>query len=174
VTRRNTAPGQHGANFSKLTEYGKQLREKQKAKRIFGVLEKQFHKYYELATKKTGSSADLLLQYLERRVDNVVYKSGLAQSRMQARQMIGHGLFSLNGRRITIPSALVREGAKLTINEKGKKTAYFADKKVTTDRAPRWLEVDGKQGSVTVKALPEGDDLEKSINSRLIIEFYSR
>lgn len=174
VTRRGTKPGAHGTSFSKMTEYGRQLREKQKAKRIFGLAESQFRKYYDMATRQSGSTSEHLMQLLERRLDNVVYKAGFASSRQQARQMVGHGLFAVNGQKVTIPSIIVKEGDEISVSNSGKKSAYFNQGAKGKDISPRWLEVDMKKVAATVKALPEGDDLEKAVNSRLIIEFYSR
>lgn len=174
VTKRGTKPGDHGQSFIKMTEYGRQLREKQKAKRIYGVQESQFVKYYKMATRQSGASSDTLMQYLERRLDNLVYKAGFAASRSQARQMVGHGLFTLNGQKVTIPSIIIKEGDSIGLSNAGKKSSYFSQGLKGKDVSPRWLEADMKNVTATVKALPEGDDLEQGVNSRLIIEFYSR
>ena len=171
--RRTAAPGQHGAAKKKLTEYGMQLREKQKAKRYYGVLEKQFHSYYEKADNQEGIAGENLLRLLERRLDNVVYRMGLAASHKEARQLVLHGHFTLNGHKANIPSILVRVGdvvaVKDTESTKIKELVEAMGDKV----APKWLEVD-KNGSAKVVAMPERDDIDFEFNEQLIIELYSK
>jgi len=156
LRNRQSKPGVHGAKFSKKSEYGRQLDEKQKTRYLFGVSGQNF------------------LRLFERRLDNVIYVSQLAVTRPQARQMVTHGHFKLNGRRVDIPSILVKPGDKIEIVEKFKKSPLYADLDSVKDYSPKWLQVDLKKMSLEVLALPEQDDLEKSIDSQLIVEFYSR
>ncbi|MBN1258649.1 30S ribosomal protein S4 [Candidatus Peregrinibacteria bacterium] len=175
LRRRQAKPGVHGAKFSrKKSEFGHQLEEKQKAKFVFGIHEKQFQKYFQKAVSQPGDTAENLLRLLERRLDNVVYVSQFAVTRVQARQMVAHGHFRLNGRRIDIPSVLVRPGDKITIAPKLKDSPLFAGLEKLKNYAPKWLKVDLKSITAEVAALPEKDDLEKTIDSQLIVEFYSR
>lgn len=177
ITRKNYIPGIHGGQrkrFTKLSEYAKQLREKQKAKRIFGLSEKQFHLYYEKADNIGGITGDNLLVLLERRLDNAVYRSGLADSRAQGRQMVNHGLVTLNGKKVTIPSIIVQPGDKFAVKDKTKSSKLFENKIKQKDQSPKWLEVDLKNLSAEVKMLPDHDDIESSIESQLIVEFYSK
>lgn len=173
--KKNYAPGQHGQGFSKMTEYAKQLRAKQKAKRIFGVSEKQFLSYYKKATaQKTLVSGDALMQNLERRVDNVLYRAGLAVSRNQARQFISHGLCLLNGKKILTPSIQVKVGDVLSINSSMSKNDVFEVLAKTKIQIPSWLKVDLKKLSVEIVIMPEQKNFEQAINVQPIIEFYSR
>ena len=171
--RRASAPGQHGAAKKKLTEYGMQLREKQKAKRYYGVLEKQFKNYYDIADNQEGIAGENLLRLLERRFDNVVYRMGLASSHKEARQLVLHGHFTLNGKNANIPSILVKPGdviaAKDTDSVKIKELIENMGDRI----APKWLDVD-KNGSAKVVAMPERDDIDFEFNEQLIIELYSK
>ena len=171
--RRTSAPGQHGAAKKKLTEYGMQLREKQKAKRYYGVLEKQFKNYYDIADNQEGIAGENLLRLLERRFDNVVYRMGLASSHKEARQLVLHGHFTLNGKKANIPSILVKPGdviaAKDTDSVKIKELIENMGDRI----APKWLDVD-KNGSAKVVAMPERDDIDFEFNEQLIIELYSK
>ena len=171
--RRTAAPGQHGASKKKLTEYGMQLREKQKAKRYYGVLEKQFHSYYEKADNQEGIAGENLLRLLERRLDNVVYRMGLAASHKEARQLVLHGHFTLNGHKANIPSILVKVGDVVAVKEtestKIKELVEAMGEKIS----PKWLEID-KSGSAKVVAMPERDDIDFEFNEQLIIELYSK
>ena len=171
--RRTSAPGQHGAAKKKLTEYGMQLREKQKAKRYYGVLEKQFKNYYDIADNQEGIAGENLLRLLERRFDNVVYRMGLASSHKEARQLVLHGHFTLNGKNANIPSILVKPGdviaAKDTDSVKIKELIENMGDRI----APKWLDVD-KNGSAKVVAMPERDDIDFEFNEQLIIELYSK
>ena len=176
IRRRQNKPGMHGgrSRFSKPTEYGLQLEEKQKARFIFGISEKQFRNYFSKANSQDGDTGENLLRLLERRLDNVIYVSQFANTRMQARQMVSHGHFRLNGRRIDIPSAIVKPGDKIELNPKLKNSPLYTGLEKLKDYSPKWLSVDLKKMTIEVIALPEKDDLEKSIDSQLIVEFYSR
>ena len=171
--RRTSAPGQHGAAKKKLTEYGMQLREKQKAKRYYGVLEKQFKNYYNIADNQEGIAGENLLRLLERRFDNVVYRMGLASSHKEARQLVLHGHFTVNGKNANIPSILVKPGdviaAKETDSVKIKELIETMGDRI----APKWLEID-KNGSAKVVAMPQRDDIDFEFNEQLIIELYSK
>lgn len=174
LRNRQSKPGVHGAKFSKKSEYGRQLEEKQKARYIFGVSEKQTQRYMDKAISQPGDTGQNFLALFERRLDNVVYISQFAVTRPQARQMVTHGHFKLNGRRVDIPSILVRPGDKIELVGRFAKSPLYADVAKQKDYSPKWLNVDLKNLSVEVLALPEKDDLEKSIDSQLIVEFYSR
>lgn len=173
IDHRSTVPGQHGAARTKLKEYGMQLREKQKAKRFYGVHEKQFYHYYEMAEKKEGMTGENLLVLLERRLDNVVYRMGLAESRKDARQLVLHGHFTINGKKATIPSMLVRVGDVIAVKESSRSSAKF--KALTEDSkhvAPKWLEM----GALTAKvvSLPAREDVDLPVEEQLIVELYSK
>ena len=173
--RRDYAPGQHGAKRTKLSNYGLQLREKQKAKRIYGMLEKQFRLYFNQAARRKGVTGTLLLQFLERRLDNVIYRLGFASSRMQARQFVGHGAVSVNDRRVNIPSFLVKPHDEISvkISEEGKK--LIKDNLALQGRnVPVWLTVDADHLKGKIMRLPERDDIVCPINEQLIVELYSR
>ena len=175
VSRRGTVPGQHGAAQSrKQKEYWMQLREKQKAKRYYGVLEKQFHSYYEKADNQEGIAGENLLRLLERRLDNVVFRMGLAASHKEARQLVLHGHFTLNGHKANIPSILVRVGDVIAVKEtesaKIKELVEAMGEKIS----PKWLEIDKNAGSAKVVAMPERDDIDFEFNEQLIIELYSK
>lgn len=175
LEKRPGKPGLHGkSSFRKSSEYGKQLAEKQKARTIFGVSEKQFRNYFKKASKSKGETGPNLLGLLERRLDNLIYISQFAVTRMQARQMVSHGHFKLNGRRVDIPSIQVKPGDKIEINSRVKNSPLFSGLEKLKDYSPKWIKVDLKKVSVEVLSFPERDDLEKSIDSQLIVEFYSR
>lgn len=174
LRKRQSKPGMHGAKFSKKSEYGRQLDEKQKARFTFGLSEKQMANNFKKAVSQEGDTGQNLLSLFERRLDNVIYISQLAITRMQARQMVSHGHFTLNGRRVDIPSIQVRPGDKIQLIPKFAKSPLYGDLDKLKDYSPKWLAVDLKKLSVEVLALPEADDLEKSIDSQLIVEFYSR
>ncbi len=174
LRNRQSKPGVHGAKFSKKSEYGRQLEEKQKARYIFGTSEKQTQRYMKRAIAQAGDTGQNFLCLFERRLDNVVYVSQFAVTRPQARQMVSHGHFKLNGRRVDIPSILVRPGDKIELIPKFAKSPLYGDLAKLKDYSPKWLNVDLKKLSIEVLALPEKDDLEKSIDSQLIVEFYSR
>ena len=176
LERKAGKPGMHGAKstFSKSSEYGTQLSEKQKARILFGISEKQFRNYVLKATKMPGETGENLLRFLELRLDNVIYVAQFAVTRMQARQMASHGHFKLNGKRVDIPSILVHPGDKIELASKMKESHLYSGLEKLKDYAPKWLKVDLKKVAIEVVALPEKDELEKSIDPQLIVEFYSR
>ena len=176
IDRRNTAPGQHGAATKKLKEYGKQTREKQTAKRYYGVLEKQFKNYYDEAARQKGITGENLLKLLERRFDNVIYRMGLANSRKEARQLVLHGHFTLNGKNANIPSILVRAGDVVAVAETFKKSAKCKAlaEAMETKITPKWLEVDKTKLTAKVVALPEREDVDFDFEEQLIVELYSK
>lgn len=176
IDRRAYAPGQHGQRKQKQTEYGLQLREKQKAKRIYGVLESQFRKYYDMAVKKKGVTGDNLLQILETRLDNVVYRLGFATSRKEARQLVLHEHFTVNGKKVNIPSYLIEVGDVIQLKDKSKKSDKFKAVVESTSSkiVPKWLEVDVDKFEGKVVALPEREDIDLEIQDHLIVELYSR
>ena len=176
LDRRNTAPGQHGAATKKLKEYGKQTREKQSARRYYGVLEKQFVNYYEEATRQQGMTGENLLKLLERRYDNVVYRMGMASSRKEARQLVLHGHFTINGKKANIPSILVRSGDVIAVAENFKKSekCKALAEALETKTSPKWLEVDKANFVAKVVALPEREDIDFPFEEQLIVELYSK
>lgn len=179
IERRNQPPGQHGTSRTfrrKVSDYGIQLREKQKARRIYGVLERQFRRYYADAARRSGVTGATLLQFLESRLDNVVFRLGFATSRKQARQLIVHGHFTVNGRRVSVPSYLVKPGDKVAVAEGSRANIYFADlsKGLKSARTPGWLTVDARQLSGDVLNLPAREQIDTPVKEQLIIEFYSR
>lgn len=176
VDRRTYAPGQHGQSRKKLSEYGLQLREKQKARRFYGVLEKQFRNYFVKADRQKGVTGDNLLRLLERRLDNVVYRMGFASSRPEARQLVKHSHFTVNGKKVNIPSYQVRVGEEIAVHEgslsseKFKELAELAAHKTP----PAWLEVDAQNLKGRVVALPNREDIDLPLEEHLIVELYSR
>ena len=174
--RRPYAPGQHGRARKKLSEYALQLREKMKVRRIYGVLEKQFRGYFEDADMAKGVTGANLLVILERRLDNVVYRMGFANSRQQARQMVRHGIFTLNGHKVTIPSLQVRVGDEIAVPEKSRNIHVIAAAQDVIARrgCPAWVEVDGAAFKGVIKALPQRDDIQTPIEESLIVELYSK
>lgn len=173
--KRKYAPGQHGrSSFKSLSEYGKQLQEKQKARFMFGITEKQFRKYYQKAAKAEGVTGTELLKGLERRLDNLVYRSGFASTRRQARQLVTHGHFELNGRRVDIPSIEIKVGDKLVVRTKSQKSPLFEEIKKQKDASVKWINADNGKLTIEVIALPGEDDVEPIINSQMIVEFYSK
>ena len=172
--RRTSAPGQHGAAKKKLTEYGMQLREKQKAKRYYGVLEKQFKSYYEKADNQEGIAGENLLRLLERRLDNVVFRMGLANSHKEARQLVLHGHFTLNGHKANIPSILVKVGDVIAVKETESAKIKELVEAMGDKIAPKWLDVDKNAGTAKVIAMPQRDDIDFEFNEQLIIELYSK
>ena len=173
---RSTAPGQHGAARKKVGEYGKQLREKQKARRYYGVLEGQFKHYYELAEKQEGITGANLLILLERRLDNVVYRMGMAASRKEARQLVLHAHFTLNGKKVTIPSLLVKAGDVIAVKETSKESVKIKAllEGLATAVTPKWLENDAANGATKVVALPQREDIDFEFEEQLIVELYSK
>lgn len=179
MARKSGIPGQHAhGRQGKPSLYATQLREKQKVRRVYGVLEKQFRKLMTDANRSKGQSGQVLLQLLERRLDNVVYRAGLATSRRAARQLVTHGHFMLNGRRVDIPSIRVKEGDVITVRPKSTKSVYFTmidDVVKNTSQSPlSWLKSDVKKLTITITGLPKREEAEVDINEQLIVEFYSR
>lgn len=175
--RRSFAPGQHGQNrFRKVSDYAVQLREKQKVKQMYGMLEAQFRRYFEKADRSRGVTGEILLVMLERRFDNALYRSGFASSRDQARQMVRHNLFTLNGKKVNIPSYQVKPGDVVALKEKNKKNAIIADNLDGAARRglPSWLELDTTKFQFVVKALPNRDEITMPIQEQLIVELYSK
>ena len=173
---RSTAPGQHGAARKKVGEYGKQLREKQKARRYYGVLEGQFKHYYEMAEKMDGITGQNLLTLLERRLDNVVFRMGMAASRKEARQLVLHAHFTLNGKKVSIPSILVKPGDVIAVKETSKESAKIKAlvEALPTVTAPKWIDVNAKDACAKIVAAPQRDDIDFEIEEQLIVELYSK
>ena len=176
LDRRSTAPGQHGAANKKVREYGMQLREKQKTRRYYGVLEKQFLNYYAEAERKTGMTGENLLVLLERRLDNVVYRMGMAESRRAARQMVLHAHFTLNGKKVNIPSISVKVGDVIAVKESSRDLAVVKAllENLASKITPKWLEVNKENGTAKVVALPAREDIDFDFNEQLIVELYSK
>lgn len=176
VTRRAYAPGQHGQNRKKISEYGLQLREKQKARRFYGVLESQFEGYFELAERKSGMTGQNLLRILESRLDNVVYRMGLATSRAEARQLVVHGHFTVNGKRVDIPSFQVKEGEVISLCQKSRSSVKF---KAITESCgarpvPMWLDMNKETLEAKVVRMPNREDIDLDVQELLIVEYYSK
>ena len=169
-------PGEHGRGRPKETEYLLQLREKQKARRIYGVLERQFHNYYVEANRQQGKTGDNLLALLERRLDNVVYRGGFAKSRDMARQLIRHGHIRVNGKKVNIPSALVNEADIIDVKPKSLETTPFqvAKAEIGERPVPAWLGVDGEKMRILVHSLPVRQQIEAPVQEQLIVELYSK
>ncbi|MBO9313273.1 MAG: 30S ribosomal protein S4 [Chloroflexus sp.] len=180
LNKRPDPPGQHGAAARRrqLSDYGMQLREKQKAKFIYGVLERQFRRLFEQASRRSGVTGEYLLSLLERRLDNVVYRLGFATTRAQARQLVSHGHIVVDGRKTNIPSYTVKVGQVIAVRPQSRSRTYFknlVDSGVLNKhRAPEWLRLNPADLSGTVVALPRREDAEAGINEQLIVEFYSR
>jgi len=174
--RRPNPPGQHGVRRRKVSEFGLQLREKQKMRRIYSVHERQFKRYFDEAQRHSGVTGEYLLRLLETRLDNVVYRMGFASSRAQARQLVAHGHFSVNGRVTTVPSYQVRMGDKVEVRESSRKSDYFKNARESLRGAqrPDWLSVDGDRLEGSVTALPRRDQMPAELNEQLVVEYYSR
>lgn len=179
--RRNTIPGQHGGKGSQFrrrrdSDFNRQLRAKQKARRVYGVLERQFRRYYEVSLQRRGLTGLNLLQILESRLDNIIYRLGYADSRAQARLLVSHGHFDVNGRRTDVPSMLVAPGDKITVRDGSRKRAYFkgVGDFAAAKTVPGWLERDLKTLSGSVLRLPERSEIDGNLNEQLIVEYYSR
>lgn len=172
----DTPPGQHGARRGRLSDYGIQLREKQKVRRIYGVLEKQFRNYYKEAARLKGNTGENLLQLLEQRLDNVVYRMGYASTRAEARQLVSHKAICVNGQVVNIPSFKVSAETDVSVREKAKKQARIvaAIELAEQREKPTWIEVDGAKLTGAFKRLPERSDLSAEINEQLIVELYSK
>lgn len=175
---RSFAPGQHGAGQArkKVSEYGIQLREKQKVRRVYGVLEKQFHNYFVKADRQKGITGENLLVLLERRLDNVVYRLGMAESRIQARQLVRHGHFNVNGRRVNIPSFLVKAGDLVSIRESSRKSPLLQGiaEGMTHKQPPAWAELTAEDLSGRVLRYPTREEIDVPVEEHLIVELYSR
>jgi small subunit ribosomal protein S4 len=181
LVKRTTPPGQasggRGGRPQKASQYSLQLREKQKVKRLYGLLERQFSNLMKEASRKQGQSGEILLQLLEQRADNAVYRAGFAPSRRAARQLVTHGHFMLNGRRFDIPSVRLRPGDVLTVRDHSKQTEYFKkidDVSPAPSTMPGWLKVDRKKSTFTITGVPARAEAEPDINEQLIVEYYSR
>ncbi len=177
IEKRSNPPGQHGASRRRrVSEHGMQLKEKKRARSIYGVLERQFYSYYEEASRKSGVTGEHLLQFLERRLDNVVYRLGFAESRAQARQAIRHRHMTVNGRRVDIPSFRVKEGDVIGWTERARNTELY--KIIVADLRrkplPKWLSLDAEAVTGKVEALPEPSEMDVKVDDRMIVEFYAR
>lgn len=179
IEKRNFVPGEHGRSFRsrrQIIGYGLQLREKQKVKRIYGVLERQFRRYFQKAARRKGVTGEMLLQFLERRLDNVVYRLGFASSRKQARQLVLHGHVRVNERKVTIPSFLVSPGDQVSVRERSRKNPLIqaAVEEVAGRGVPAWLSLDRDKLSGQVLELPKREDIKIPIEESLIVELYSK
>ncbi len=176
LDRRSTAPGQHGAAKKKMGEYGVQLREKQTTRRYYGVLEKQFKNYYEEAARKEGMTGENLLVLLERRLDNTVYRMGLAESHKEARQLVPHAHFTLNGKKVNIPSLLVKPGDVISVKESSRSSEKFKAlaESLESKTAPKWIDLNKADLSAKVVAFPAREDIDFDFNEQLIVELYSK
>lgn len=176
LERRSYAPGQHGQNRKKTSEYGLQLRAKQSARRYYGVSEGQFHKYFLMAERKEGVTGTNLLQLCESRLDNIVYTAGFASSRAQARQLVNHAHFTVNGSKVDIPSYLVKAGDVIAVKDTSKSTDEF--KTLVESNAsrtiPKWIDADAQAMTAKVVALPEREEIATPVEEHLIVEFYSK
>ncbi len=176
LEHRSSAPGQHGAANAKVKEYGKQLREKQKAKRYYGLQENQFKSYFREADRVDGVTGENLLILLERRFDNVVYRMGMAESRKEARQLVLHGHFRINGKKATIPSMLLKVGDVITVREESRSSAKIKELIEGLDSriAPKWLVIDKEAVKATVDTMPKREDIDFPFEEQLIVELYSK
>jgi len=177
VERRNTRPGQHGqARARKQTGYALQLREKQKVRRTYGMLERQFRRYYDIAARRPGKTSDNMLQLLEMRLDNVVYRMGFGDSRAQARQLVNHGHFQVNGRKTDIASAILKPGDEVSVRPASRNTEYFKTRALLLSQkgVPAWLRLDPATLTGRVLALPTRQELELPFDEALVVEYYQR
>jgi small subunit ribosomal protein S4 len=177
IERRNTRPGQHGqARARKQSGYALQLREKQKVRRTYGVLERQFRRYYRTAARRAGKTSENLLQLLELRLDNAVYRLGFADSRAQARQLVMHGHFQVNGRKTDIPSAILRPGDEVAVRERSKGLEYFKTRALMISQkgVPAWLRLDANALAGRIQAIPTRQELELPFDEALVVEYYQR
>ena len=176
LDRRNTAPGQHGAANKKVREYGMHLREKQKVKKYYGMLETQFANLYAEAERKPGMTGENLLVLLERRLDNVVYRMGMAECRRDARQLVLHGHFTVNGKKVNVPSFVVKPGDVIAVKESSRDSVKFKGLAESEGgvRTPKWIEADKKNFTAKVVAMPAREDIDFEFNEQLIVELYSK
>lgn len=174
MEKRPVVPGQHGLGRKKVSDYGMQLREKQKVKRAYGLLEKQFRENYEKATRMKGNVGENMLSLLERRLDNVVYRMGIGDSRSESRQVVSHGHVEVNGKVVNIPSYIVKVGDAISIKESKKELPKFKQLKGIKIVMPKWLEFDSDKMVGKINALPKRDDIDLNIQEHMIIELYSR
>ena len=172
----DTPPGQHGARKTRLSEYGVQLREKQKIRRIYGVLERQFRNYFAEAVRRKGSTGENLLQILESRLDNVVYRVGIGSTRAEARQLVSHKAVTVNGQTVNIPSYQVKAGDVISVREKSKKQVRIQEALALAEQIgfPSWVSVDTKKMEGVFKTVPERSELSSDIKEQLVVEFYSK
>ena len=174
-TKKNYKPGEHGQKrFAQASEFSRQLKEKQKARFLYGISESQSKKYFELATKSDEITGIKYLQLLEQRLDNTLFRAGFASTRPQARQIVSHGLVSVNGKRVKTPSIQIKTGDKLEIRDKSKSSKLFKETKKAKYKAPKWLKSELSNLKAEVTSLPDKDDIEKIINHQLITEYYSK
>ena len=176
IERRQYAPGQHGAKRPKLSNYGLQLREKQKLKRMYGLLERQFRNYFNKAAHIKGVTGTVLLQFLERRLDNVIYQSGFATSRKEARQIVVHSFVHVNDKRVNIPSFQIKENDEISVKAQntGVKNLKENIESSKERNAPTWMEVDAEHFRIKIKRLPQREDIHVPVNEQLVVELYSR
>jgi len=176
LQKRNYGPGQHGQGKGRVSEYGTQLKEKQKAKWTYGILERQFRKYFKEASKKKGITGDALLQLLESRLDNIVYRLGFAETRAQARQIVSHGFMTVNGKKVNIPSYRTKVGDIIAIAENKRKSKYIEQlkAKLKNVKTQEWVSTNEDQLSGKVLSVPTPEQIENRINTQLIVELYSR
>ena len=174
MEKRPVVPGQHGQGRKKVTEYGRQLREKQKVKRAYGILEKQMHAYYAEAERISGVTGETMLSLIERRLDNVVYRMGIGASRAEARQIVNHGHICVNGKKVNIPSYQVKAGDIISIKENKRNIEMFKVLKEVKVVLPKWLEFDATKLEGKILDLPRRDDIDLTIEEHLIVEHYSR
>lgn len=172
--RRPVIPGQHGASRKRVTEYGTQLREKQKVKKAYGILEKQFRRYYEEAERMKGVTGENMLSLIERRLDNVIYRMGIGASRSECRQIVNHGHITVNGKTVNIPSYIVKIGDVIEVKENKKELEMFKQLKGMKIVMPKWLEFNADTLTGKILALPQREDIDLNIQEHLIIELYSR
>jgi small subunit ribosomal protein S4 len=177
IERRNYAPGQHGqGRRRKISEYAVQLREKQRLKRMYGLLEKQFRRYFTMAERSKQVTGEALLTLLEKRLDNMVYRVGLARSRAEARQMVRHGHFTVNGKRVNVPSYLTKAGDQISVRERSRDKEVFKRAVEIAERrgVSPWLEIDAQNFTARIVKLPEREELTMPVNERLVVELYSK
>ncbi|KAF0177723.1 MAG: small subunit ribosomal protein S4 [Nitrospirae bacterium] len=176
VERRKYAPGQHGQSRGKLSDYGIQLREKQKVRRIYGIMERQFRLYFEEAARVKGITGEVLLQLLERRIDNVVYRMGFGANRRQSRQLVRHGHFQVNGRRVDIPSFLLRAGDEVQVIESSRESTVIADNLAIAEHrgAPEWIEFYAQELKGKFVRIPTREEIQLPVQEQLIVELYSK